>query len=150
MIIDPDSDLEIHYQFFSRLSIRSARVRAASQPVARRSATDSQPTEKSLRHGAGTALAPPSPQKEGGAMNLMISLGVLAVLGAPAANVIPVAHLWTPVVRLALGLEVLWWTGALAFLVWLTRPSAPDKSQPPKPKRGAKEDGADGARRLAA
>jgi hypothetical protein len=92
----------------------------------------------------------PLHRREGGAMNLMISLGVPAVLGAPAANVIPVAHLWTPVVRLALGLEVLWWTGALAFLVWLTRPSASDKSQPPKPKRGAKEDGADGARRLAA
>jgi hypothetical protein len=83
-------------------------------------------------------------------MNLMISLGVPTVLGAPAANVIAVPHLWTPAVRFALGLEILWWTGALAFLVWLTRPSAPDRSQPPEPKRGAKEDGADGARRLAA
>jgi len=83
-------------------------------------------------------------------MNLTISLGVPAVLGEPAANVIAAPHLWTLPVRFALGLEIVWWTSALAFLLWLTRPSAFDKSQPPTPKRGAKEDRADGARRLAA
>jgi hypothetical protein len=83
-------------------------------------------------------------------MNPMISLGAPAVFGAPAVGLIAVPQFWTPAVRLAVGLEIIWWTGALAFLVWLTRPPAADKSQPPKPKRGAKDDTADGASPLAA
>jgi hypothetical protein len=83
-------------------------------------------------------------------MNSMISLGARALLASPAAGPGAVPQFWTPAVRFAVGLEVVWWTSALAFLVWLTRPSPPDKSQPPKPKRGAREDGADGAPPLAA
>src|SRR5438093_9811110 len=88
--------------------------------------------------------------KKEGPMNPMISLGAHALLAAPAAGLIAVPHFWTPTIRFAVGLEIVWWTSALAFLVWLTRPSATEKSRPPKPERGAREGGADGAPRLAA
>jgi hypothetical protein len=74
-------------------------------------------------------------------MNQMIPLGSPAVFEAPAVGLIAVPQFWTPAVRFAVGLEIVWWTGALAFLVWLTRPSATDKSNPPKPKREAREEG---------
>jgi hypothetical protein len=48
-------------------------------------------------------------------------------------------QLWTPVVRRAVVLERVWWTGALVFLAWLTRSSDADGSQPPRPKREHKE-----------
>jgi hypothetical protein len=83
-------------------------------------------------------------------MNPMISNSVPVVFGVPAAGLIALPQFWTPAVRVAVGLETIWWMGALAFLGWLTRPSVPDKSQPPKPKRGAREESAPGAPPLAA
>ena len=82
-------------------------------------------------------------------MNPMISISVPVVLGVPAAGLIALPQFWAPAVRAAVGLETIWRMGALAFLEWLTRPSAPDKSRAPKPKRGAREDSAAGAPPLA-
>jgi hypothetical protein len=60
-------------------------------------------------------------------MNPIISLGPPTLFATSAAGG---PQFWTLVVRLAVGLELVWRAGALLFLAWLTRSSDGDGSQP--------------------
>ena len=67
-------------------------------------------------------------------MDWMISLGSPLASAAPATAVIPLAEFWTPPVIVAVALELVWVFGSLGFLMWLTKPAKPKRSQPTRPK----------------
>ena len=55
-----------------------------------------------------------------------------AGVAAPAVAVISVDPLWTPIVRVAVAIELVWIGGGLALLWWLTRRSTAMRSTRPK------------------
>jgi hypothetical protein len=53
---------------------------------------------------------------------------------APLGSLVFMSPLWTPVISVAVGLEVAWLASSLAFLFWLGRPVR-SQAPPRKPPR---------------
>ena len=58
-----------------------------------------------------------------------------AGVAAPAASIIAPQPLWTPIVRIALAIELIWLVGGLAVLWWLTRRSEVGRTNPQTPRK---------------
>ncbi len=58
-------------------------------------------------------------------------------VAAPAVSIVAPDPLWTPIVRVAVAIELFWIGGGLAALWWLTRRSTTEQSLPKTPEKAS-------------